>query len=297
MFIRATEKITATDLYDRIQTARRAAVAQREETYWKTHRKVAVKCEKHGRSEVVISLKPDGTWTKAACPKCKEEARETERKVTEFKLQASSAATAFRELIGARYEPNPARFENYRCEHADQAKALEICRKFARNFIPRVMAASDEKKSGVGILLIGNFGTGKTHLANSILANLHDQGVDAVYLCAPDLFDDLNGSGSQPQAYLNRLCRVACLVIDELGVQSWSDAERKRIHQIIDRRWSAHLPTIFATNLNRQELTACLGERVMSRLEHTTYRIVFDWDDWRQRSKPSDMDVDEVFGE
>ena len=35
----------------------------------------------------------------------------------------------------------------------------------------------------------------------------------------------------------------------------------------------------------------------MSRLEHTTYRIVFDWDDWRQRSKPSDMDVNEVFGE
>ena len=297
MFIRATEKIVSTEMYARLQAARKASLEQREKAYWETHRKVAVRCPKHGTTEVVVSRKPDGTWTQASCPKCREEAKETERKVTDFKLRASSSASAYRELVGERYEKNPARFDNYRCEHPEQAKALEICRKFARNFIPRVMAASEEKKSGVGILLIGNFGTGKTHLANSILADLLEQGVDSAYVCAPDLFDDLNGSGSQPQAYLNRICRVACLVIDELGVQSWSDAERKRIHQIIDRRWSAHLPTIFATNLNKKELTACLGERVMSRLEHTTYRIVFDWDDWRQRSKPSDMDVDEVFGE
>lgn len=294
MFVNAKSMITSTQLYSRLDVARRKSQEEREAAYWRTHRKVAVACEKHGAAEVVVSLKPDGTWTEAKCPKCRAEEQKREKAEFDFKMAASSAAVAFRELIGQRYEPSNSCFENYRCESAKQAEALEACRLFARCFIPRVMAKTD--LSGAGLLLIGNYGTGKTHLARAILADLASQGIDSVYICAPDLFDDLNGTGAQPQPYLARLCRVACLVIDEIGVQSWSDAERKRIHQIIDRRWTAHLPTIFATNLTRKELTECLGERVMSRLRASTRPVVFNWGDNRQRKRLEDMPIEEVFG-
>lgn len=294
MFVQAKSMISSSDLYSRLDAARKKSQEDREEAFWRTHRKVSVSCEKHGETEVIVSLKPDGTWTEAKCPECRAEAQKRERLEYDFKMSASAAAGTFRELIGQRYEPSTARFSTYRCENAQQTKALRVCHRFAKNFIPRVMAKDD--MSGAGMLLIGNYGTGKTHLARSILADLASQGVDSVYLCAPDLFDDLNGSGSQPQLYLSRLCRVACLVIDEIGVQSWSDAERKRIHQIIDRRWTAHLPTIFVTNLNRKELTECLGERVMSRLAESTYPVVFSWEDNRQRKRLEDMPLEEVFG-
>jgi putative replication protein len=65
---------------------------------------------------------------------------------------------------------------------------------------------------------------------------------------------------------LDDLCRVDLLVLDEVGVQRETRNEWVVLNQIIDRRLAAMKPVGVLTNLNHQQMTDTLGERVMDRL-------------------------------
>ena len=72
-----------------------------------------------------------------------------------------------------------------------------------------------------------------------------------------------------------KLTMVTCLVLDEIGVQSGSEYEKKRLFQIIDGRIKNGRPTILISNLDRDELKALLTPRVMSRIKSSVYPLTF----------------------
>ena len=149
-------------------------------------------------------------------------------------------------------------------------------------------------KNFMGLLLFGNYGTGKTHLAYSILKELDRQGLPGYYITIPDLFDRISDRVNRIDVadVLGKLCMVSCLVLDEIGVQSGDADEKKRLYQIIDGRIKNGRPTILVTNLDRSELVNLLTERVVSRVIQSSYKLFFTG---RCRREPTRRSAEEVF--
>ena len=146
----------------------------------------------------------------------------------------------------------------------------------------------------MGLLLFGNYGTGKTHLAYSILKELDRQGLPGFYITIPDLFDRISDRVNRIDVAdtLGKLCMVSCLVLDEIGVQSGDADEKKRLYQIIDGRIKNGRPTILVTNLDRSELVNLLTERVVSRVIQSSYKLFFTGRCRREQTRHS---AEEVF--
>ena len=151
----------------------------------------------------------------------------------------------------------------------------------------------------LGLFFFGEVGTGKTHLATACLDELAKQGIPGLFIRVADLFDLVNSSFGAARgdfsvtAFIGLVSRISCLVLDDVGVQSWSLSEQKRLQQILEGRQANGLPTIYTTNLGAQDLVRCLDKRLVSRIVGTTYPVHFGWSDWR-KSKP--LTLEEAFG-
>lgn len=212
-----------------------------------------------------------------------------------FERRMMVLRSAFRK----RYPSDGMTFENYQLtDDASQAKALAVCKRFADRIMDRI---STDKNAGVGLFFFGLTGTGKTHLSQAILRRTRELGCPGLYITASDLFDLIEDVRKNTQApvslskLMDLLTGIAVLVIDEVGVSSWTPAERKRLQQIFDARVDAELPTIIITNLDLDEAKTCIGDRLMSRITGETYPLQCSWSDFRQIKAPSRMSPEELF--
>lgn len=110
------------------------------------------------------------------------------------------------------------------------------------------------------LVLCGGMGTGKTIAAAWWLSHVRGRALtihEAVRVYTR--WKRSNYKPEEAEEALERLARIDCLVIDELGQESDSDAEgaREVLHWIVDRRQSARRRTLVLTNLS----TSDLGDR------------------------------------
>ena len=263
-------------------------------------------CPIHGHQSYETFQRPDGTWCAPYCPQCMRLARESESALARIQEEAKERAV---ELERALLCPRPMDFDgptfaNFKPETEEEARNLRICKRFAERFSEREVerekahdAQSQDwrQKNSVGLLLFGNYGTGKTHLAYSILKELDRQGIPGFYITVVDLIDRLSDRRRviDTSTVLTKLALVACLVLDEVGVQDGSEYEKKRLYQIIDGRIKNGRPTILITNLDQSELIDLLTQRVTDRINESTVRLMFTGRS-RRKSKKAET-AEEVF--
>lgn len=117
------------------------------------------------------------------------------------------------------------------------------------------------------LAILGNFGSGKTHLAAAIANDQQNQGTEVIFTTVPDLMDYLrvsfneNTSASFQQRFQSVL-NVPMLVLDDLNTSQSSAWVREKLFQIIEYRYTGQLPTIVTTAKGIEEL----DERVRTRL-------------------------------
>lgn len=148
---------------------------------------------------------------------------------------------------------------------AEQSSAYASGAAFVEHFDGRT-------KSGAGMLLWGDVGTGKTHLAcaiaNALIAQLRPvlycTALEAVMLIKATWKRTDDGM-SEYDVYA-RFGDPQLLIIDEIGVQMGSDFERMVLTSIADIRSRNCLPTIVISNLCPDDIYALLGERMFDRL-------------------------------
>ena len=115
------------------------------------------------------------------------------------------------------------------------------------------------------LVLHGDVGTGKTHLACAI-ANANPD-VAVLGLIVPDLLDLLRGGVlTGEQDVLLDLCRsVELLILDDLGTERSTPYSYEKLYQIIDHRYRKRQPTVFSFNGSYEGFDRRLASRLQDR--------------------------------
>ena len=111
------------------------------------------------------------------------------------------------------------------------------------------------EKTGQGLLLWGDVGTGKTFIAGCIANALLDRGIPVLMTNFSRVLMRLTSNIAEDKnAFLDGLDAFRLLVIDDLGIERNTDFALEQVFSVIDRRCQSNKPMIITTNLNLDEL-------------------------------------------
>ena len=241
-------------------------------------------CSIHG--EYTQTTYQNGRTTN--CPACEREREEQRIKDENDKLVEAEKERKSRridELLGN--SGIPKRFQdktldNYKSNSQKQKEIINNVKKFLNEF------KAPQGHSGRCLTMIGKAGTGKTHLACAVASHvIKHYGGTARFSSVSEInrlvreSKSYNAKHSETEV-IEAFGNYDLLIVDEVGIQSGTDAESRALFDVINARYQNMNPTIFISNLNKDQLKAALGERIYDRIKEGGGVILgFDWDSYR----------------
>jgi len=230
-----------------------------------------------------ITLPLDGGIIETKCPQCSVDDKNNLSKEIERAEWQDKRINATKNFNDFSLPPRFAKkdFDSYSPNCKGSERALTVCRKYADNFETR-------KSSGGGLVLCGNAGTGKTHLVSAIINQIESSRFTSVFMSAMGATRHVKATYSRDHKRseseaIYDFNRPDLLVLDEVGVQFGTDAEKLILFEIINLRYQHVLPTILISNLTLDELEVYIGERVIDRMHEGGGAVLsFDWDSYRR---------------
>lgn len=148
--------------------------------------------------------------------------------------------------------------------------------KILQNFDPEVPGTSDGYEAAAEfathpegwLVLLGGFGTGKTHLAAGIANYVVSYHRMQVYFAvAPDLLHQLRttyapGSDVTYDERFEQIRSVYLLVIDDLGSEQSTPWAVEKLYQIFNYRYNNRLPTVVTSNVDIDRLDPRISSRL-----------------------------------
>ncbi|HCR1072524.1 TPA: ATP-binding protein, partial [Enterobacter kobei] len=172
-------------------------------------------------------------------------------------------------------------FANYQAINQDAARNLASCQRYTNSWPERL-------KAGTGLVMTGNCGTGKNHLAVSIAKTIirdHLAKVeitDVMRLTRAVKSTWRHNAEMTEEDVIERFASLDLLIIDEVGVQFGSPTEMTILQEIINARYESILPTILISNLTFDQLKETIGERIVDRVtDGERNRLAFGWGSFR----------------
>ena len=139
------------------------------------------------------------------------------------------------------------------------------------------------------ILLIGNSGTGKTHLASALAFAACATGRKAKFFTVTGLITELLESREEKrlQRLQRQLKRLHLIVLDELGYVPFSRAGAELFFEIVSRAYE-HQSLMLTSNLPFEEWTDMFGSErltgaLLDRLTHRCHIVEANGDSYRLR--------------
>ena len=152
---------------------------------------------------------------------------------------------------------------------ADELKSLQKALKAAHNFA--------EKPKG-WLVMLGTYGSGKTHLAAAIANYRAGLGDPPLFVMVPDLLDHLRATFSPHSSTtfdrrFDEIRTAPLLVLDDLGTQSMTPWVREKLYQLFNYRYNAELPTVITTSDSLDEMDARIRSRLLDGKLCTIYAV------------------------
>ncbi len=118
------------------------------------------------------------------------------------------------------------------------------------------------------LVLMGDTGCGKTHLAGAIANYRLDHGDGVCFATVPDLLDELRATfapdaSERFDTAFRRLLDVRLLVLDDLGAQKSSPWAQEKLYQILNHRHLGRMATVVTTNLKLREMDPRIASRLL----------------------------------
>lgn len=195
---------------------------------------------------------------KCDCDKAVLKAEEAQKKAIEDERRYRDLQTA--SLLGDRYADVSFETTNLTC-HETFFTAYNRCKKFCENHI-------EVLKGGFGIYLVGNSGTGKTHLmacmVNELTKKLQPCLITNFFEIAKQIKKTFGRSLYNESDFINKITDIPFLFIDDLGTEivqkqgedTWL---QEKIYDVINKRYNAKRPTVFSSNYSFGDLISKRG--------------------------------------
>lgn len=145
----------------------------------------------------------------------------------------------------------------------DKAEDSENIR-MAKNYVAKW---EDMFKKGIGLLMFGDTGTGKSFASACIANALIDKRIPVLMTSIPKILSAVQSmSGEERQKYLDSLEKFSLLILDDLGTERNTAYALEIVYLVIDNWVKTKKPMIVSTNLT-------LGE--MSDEQNTDYKRIY----------------------
>lgn len=154
------------------------------------------------------------------------------------------------------------------------------------------LALDDSQRPNHWLVLFGNYGCGKTHLAAAIgHAALHQNAQrGVVFLVVPDLLDHLR-SAFAPQSEVaydkmfEDIRNVSLLILDDLGTENATPWAREKLYQLINHRYNYRLATVITSNRDIKDIDPRIHSRMSDRELHEGIILITAGDYRRTRKR------------
>ena len=221
-----------------------------------------------------------------------EEERIREQKETQLQrfktLQMAS-------LLDERYKN--VTFENTRTDNADKTfiNAFNRCKKFCENYIQVL-------ENGYGIYLVGNAGTGKTHLTACMVNYLLKKSVPCLFTNFYEIVRAIRStwnknSNEKENDLIDKITNIPFLFIDDFGTErvltNGNDNDMQdKIYEILNKRYNSKKPTVFTSNNTFKQLIEEKGimKKSIDRLvEMCSAVLEIKGESYRIKSRPKNL--------
>lgn len=209
--------------------------------------------------------------------------------IEQFKRLAEEARTSGQMKPMNGEQPKSLNFEYYGIGKRYQGVTLGALKFEGAEYAPVVAFADNIKHrldNGLGLILKGPVGTGKTCAAIAIMRVAIDNKYSAYCISMMSLLDKLLTLRDKDEAYEfeRRLRTTKLLVLDDLGgeYRSKNDFTGSKLMSIIGERYERQLSTIITTNLTIEQLKAEYDERMIDRLRSTNQLVTLGGESLRR---------------
>ena len=222
------------------------------------HKKLK-KCEFCGRELTPIGLdylyanfSPDNIeYERCTCKKAQEYWKEKDKQDYEIAKRKH-----FREIINKIYKQNyiGRKFQNLNFENFNSNSENELAIVIAKDYINKNITNADAN----GLIIMGESGVGKTHLAASIANKLIENDKIVLMGRLTTLLDMIKETFKDNTKSENELIElysnVDMIIIDDLGTEKISNWALEKLYTIIENRNENRLPIIITTRFDKQGL-------------------------------------------
>lgn len=197
----------------------------------------------HGRRQLVVTVDGMIYYPRALCP-CQRaalEAREREQKALEQRdrIQRNRSLGLQEPML---------RGYTFRLDKGYDPELMEKMHRYVANW-------EQMYQRGMGLLLWGDVGTGKSYAAGCIANALLDQGVSVMMTNFSRILNALSSlQWGDRNRYIEDLNQYSLLIIDDLGIERSTEYVLEQVYSVIDSRYRSGKPLIVTTNLTLQQM-------------------------------------------
>lgn len=162
-------------------------------------------------------------------------------------------------------------YNGYRITNPKQKSHVDFCRWFCLHY-----------KTKPGFVMIGNTGTGKTHLAIAILNRLvRDNGEYVLFTEQSKFFDGLHetiGKSGSVRVFKSMYRSPEVLVIDQIKAKKKNHFDDNHFDDMLNDRLNQGRPTILISSLGFDALIENVGEGIIDKLSEAKKPLLFKWE-------------------